>query len=112
MDKRTLQQNNSLHLYLQLLSEALNNAGLDIRRTLKEDFEIPWTPELAKQYLWKPLQNAMLEKESTTQLTRKEVNQVYEVLTKHLSERFGLEAVEFPHLESNEEIKEHLKKEL
>ncbi len=97
--KRTLTQNAALHLYLRMLSDDLNNAGLDLRRTLKKDFDIPWTPDLAKKYLWKPLQNAMLEKESTRDLTTKEINEVYLVLTKHLSEKFGLEATEFPHIE-------------
>jgi hypothetical protein len=88
--KRTLTQNNSIHKFCELLSEELDNAGLDIKRTLKEEFEIPWSPERVKELLWKPLQEAMLDKTSTTQLTTKEVSKVYEVLNRWLGTKHGL----------------------
>jgi hypothetical protein len=55
---RTHKQNNALHVYCRMLSEALNDAGYDMKKTLKQEVEIPWTTELVKQYLWKPVQEA------------------------------------------------------
>lgn len=96
---RTLTQNAALHLYFTHLAAALNASGFDLRRTLKQDVEIPWTPDLVKQWLWKPIQNAMLNKDSTTQLTTKEIDEVLDVLTRHLGEKLGI-SVEFPSVES------------
>ena len=97
--QRTLTQNRALHQYYTHLAAALNASGYDMRRTLKQDVEIPWTPDLVKQWLWKPIQNAMLNKESTTQLTTKEIDEVLDVLTRHLGEKLGI-SVEFPSIES------------
>lgn len=101
MDKRTLAQNNAMHKFFEMLANDLNNAGLDMRRTLKPGVDIPWTPATVKTHLWKPIQDAMLEKESTTELTTKEVNQVYEVLIRHLGEKFNI-TTEFPHIPEEE----------
>ena len=95
MIQRTSQQNKSLHLYFTLLADELNAAGYDMRRTLKPGVDIPWTPELVKQYLWKGIQEAMLGSDSTRGLTTKEIDQVYDVLNKHLGETTGVH-VAFP----------------
>ena len=98
MEKRTLQQNKALHKFFEMLSLDLNAAGLDMKRTLKPGVDIPWTPTTVKEYLWKPVQDAMLEKDSTTELSTKEVNEVYETLIRHLGEKFGIVTV-FPNIE-------------
>ena len=46
--KRTDKQNKSLHLYFVLLADALNDAGLDMRKTLKPGVEIPWNYKTVK----------------------------------------------------------------
>lgn len=96
--KRTTQQNKAMHKYFTLLAEELNNAGLDMKHTLKPEVEIPWTPEMVKRHLWKPIQRIVTEKEHTADLASGEPNRVYEVLDKHISEKFGIH-VEFPHEE-------------
>ena len=93
--KRTTQQNRALHKFCELLAKELNNAGLDMRATLKPGVDIPWDAHTIKRDLWKPIQRAMLDKESTTELERTEVNDVYSVLSRHLGERFGVH-VPFP----------------
>lgn len=97
--QRTEQQNKALHKFFELLSQELNDAGLDQRTVLKPSVDIPWSPESVKEQLWKPIQKAMYEKESTTQLETSEVSKVYETLIRHLSEKFDIFVV-FP---SNEE---------
>ena len=96
--QRTLQQNRAMHLYFTKLSEALNEAGLDMREVLKPSIDIPWTPKNAKDYLWKPIEGALLHKHSTTQLTTKEIDKVYDILNRHTSEKFGI-SILFPSIE-------------
>lgn len=101
MDKekiRTDKQNRALHLYFTHLAEALNENGLDMRKTLKPSIEIPWTPKTVKDYLWRPIMKAQVMKESTTELTTKEIDLVFDTLNRHLSEKFGL-SVLFPSIE-------------
>lgn len=95
MKQRTIAQNRSLHLYFTLLAEELNQAGYDMRRTLKPGVDIPWGSNTVKEYLWKPIQNAQLMKQSTTELTTKEIDKVYDVLNRHLGEITGV-SVPFP----------------
>lgn len=100
MDRpRTDRQNKSLHLYFTLLAEALNDAGLDMRKVLKPSISIPWTPQTIKENLWKPIMEFQLQKSSTTEMTTKDIDVVYDTINRHLGEQFGI-TVEFPGIES------------
>ena len=90
--QRTGQQNKSLHKYCSMLSQDLNDSGLDMKKVLKPEIDIPWDKEgkAAKNHLWRPIQIAMGLPDSTADLTTIEVNKVYEVLSRHLSEKFNI----------------------
>ncbi len=98
-NQRTLTQNRALHLMFTQLANSLNEHGLDMRRTLKPEIDIPWNATTVKEYLYRPIMKAQTMKESTTELTTKELSQVFETLSKHLSEKFGL-VIDWPSLES------------
>jgi hypothetical protein len=93
--KRTLQQNKAMHKYFTMVAESLNDAGYDMKKTLKPEIEISWTPTSVKEYLWKPIQEAMMLKDSTTELHTDQVSAVYNVLSRHLSAKLGVN-VSFP----------------
>lgn len=97
--QRTLKQNRALHLLFIFLADELNGAGYDMRKTLKPGVDIPWNGGTVKEYLWRPIQKAQLQKESTTELTTKEIDEVFDTINRHLGERFGLH-VDFPSIES------------
>lgn len=84
-----------MYKYFELLANELNDAGLTIQKVLKPSADIDWTPEMIKYILWKPFQEAMYQKKSTTELTTKEVSQVYETLNRHLGTKLGVH-VPFP----------------
>ena len=77
-------------MYFTLLADELNAAGSDMRKTLQERIDIPWSPSSVKSFLWKPVQEAMLEKESTTELTTKDIDMIYDVVNKAIGERTGV----------------------
>lgn len=87
---RTKQQNKALHVLFQLLANNLNEAGLDMRKTLKPGVEIPWSGPAVKEYLWRPVQEAQLNKHSTTELTTVEIDKVFDTINRHMGEKFGL----------------------
>ena len=84
-EQRTLKQNAALHQYFTMLAKDLNDAGLDIRRTLKEDFEIPWESSSVKALIWKPILKVMFNEKSTADMTTDEVDKVYQVISRHMA---------------------------
>lgn len=100
--QRTLTQNRALHLWFRLLAETLNDAGLDMRQVIREEVEIPWTESAVKEYLWRPVQKAMLQKQSTTEANRTDYTEVRDVIARHLGQRFGVEVPEWPSVEREE----------
>lgn len=100
--QRTLSQNAALHLYLELLSNELNDSGHDMRKVLKETVDIPWSKDTAKKFLWKPIQEIMVDKGHTAELTTAEVDKIYKVLDRHISEKCGVH-IEWPSIDNTEE---------
>jgi hypothetical protein len=103
--QRTIQQNKALWTYFELLAQTLNDAGLDMKVVLKPDIEIPWSKQTIHDYLWLPVQEMLKQKKSTTELTTTEINEVWEILNRHLSEKFGL-YIAFPSLQTDGEYKD------
>lgn len=88
--QRTNLQNAALHKYLSLLAEELNNAGLDMKKALKPEVDIPWTTDNAKEYLWRPIQKAITKQDSSTKPSTKDYVYIYEVLSRHMVDKFGI----------------------
>ena len=78
-----------------MLADELNDAGLDLRKVLKPEIEIPWSKESIKNFLWRPVQEIYLSKKSTTELTTKDIDEIWEILNRHLGEKFGIH-IPFP----------------
>lgn len=98
--KRTELQNRSLHLYFTQLAEALNDAGYDMKKTIRQEIDIYWTPYNIKEFLWRPVQNALYGKKSTTQLTTAEIDKVFELVNKTIGERTGVH-IDWPCVENS-----------
>jgi len=96
--QRTIAQNKSLHLLFRMVSDELNNQGQTVQMVLGEMLELTWTPIMIKE-VWRQIQIAMLDKVSTTELTTKEIDIVFEPFAKFFAER-GIET----HFPSVEEI--------
>lgn len=92
---RTLSQNASIHLYCDLVADELNSAGLSMKTVMSEEVEHNWTMIKFKEVVWKTVQLALTEKESTTKLTTDEVNTIYQTIARHLAQTFGV-TVPFP----------------
>lgn len=100
--QRTIQQNKALHKWFTLLSDHLNELGLDMRVVMKPEWKIWWTGEAVKENMFKPLMKAMYGIESTTELSTAQINKVYEQIMQVIGERYGIN-IPFPSQESTEE---------
>ena len=99
--QRTIVQNRAMYKLFSNLSDQLNTLGLDMKVILKPTYQIWWTPESIKRDLWVPLQNAMLDKEHTSDLNTNEVSKVFEQLAHIIGEKHGVE-IDFPSQEQTE----------
>lgn len=85
--KRTNQQNKALHKYFELLSDALNEKGLDFNKIFKRPQSLMITPVLVKELMWRPVQKALFGKVSTKDLEKQSnIDMVYDVINKKVSE--------------------------
>lgn len=97
MKQRTEPQNNSMHLWFRQLADALNDAGFDMQSVFEvKDVSVPWTEAAVKECLWRPIQEAMTNYESTTNTSTVEVQAIRETLTRHLAERLGVVVPPWP----------------
>lgn len=95
---RTNKQNAAMHKYFSLLADSLNNAGYDMKKTIKAEVDIPWTPDLVKEYMWRPIQKAVIGEESTTRAKTKDYPLIYETLNRHTAGKLGI-SVPWPSVE-------------
>lgn len=92
MDKeekqRTLLQNRALHKGFQEIADCLVENGISLQKAFK-DLEIRPTKESIKS-IFRQVANAKFEITSTTELTTKQIDEVWEDVTKALSENTGV----------------------
>lgn len=92
---RTPTQNKAMHKYYRLLANAFNDAGYTVQKVLTKPLNISWTENLVKDILWRQVQEAMFDKESTTKLSTAEVSKVYEEINNYTATKLGVH-VPFP----------------
>lgn len=99
---RTLTQNAALHKYFELLAKELNDNGITVQKLLSQAIELNWNARTIKELLWKPIQEALLAKKSTTELDKvKDIDEVWEHINKYIGTNWGL-YVEWPHRDPND----------
>lgn len=89
---RSSAQNRAIHMYMTMIAEQLNNAGYTFTNSL--DIEVPFTMELIKESIWKPVQKELFDIKSTMQLNTERINKMIDVFSLHFGKK-GI-YVEFP----------------
>lgn len=98
--QRTDLQNRALHKWFEMVAETFNETGLTLAQILERaKLDIPATKENVKLNVWKPIQEAMFDKKSTTELTTQDIDKVYDVINKTFGE-IGIEIPPFPSIEN------------
>ena len=93
---RTPTQNNCLHKWLGMVAETLNDAGLDMKTVIKPEVSIPWSKTSAKEFLWRPIQEAYTGENSTTKPSTKEYPVIADTIARHLGSKFGVTLPAWP----------------
>jgi uncharacterized protein YcgL (UPF0745 family) len=94
---RTSAQNRALHLWLTQVAQELDSQGFTLQNVVGkiQKAEIRPNGKNLKEVLWKPYMVAALGKDSTTKLSKGDVDRVYEGLNKFLGENFFIH-IPFP----------------
>jgi len=103
---RTLKQNRALHKFFSELADELNDRGMYIGKVIKIDAQ--WNGDRVKELIWREVQKKMTGKASTTKLTTKEIDEIFEVLQLAFANK-GID-LQFPSIETlmmNERINVH-----
>ena len=89
--QRTNKQNNALHKYCDMQAEKLNDAGFSVNDKVAVKLDIPWTKENYKTFVIHPVMKALYpEVNSTAKLSTRQMQHVYNVVDKAISERTGI----------------------
>ena len=87
--QRTKRQNRSLYKYFSMLSQGLKAKDIDMLALFAaREVSVPVSETMAKEQIWRPIQIAMFDKESTADLETHEVAQVYDVVNRKMVEMF------------------------
>ena len=99
-DTRTTRQNKALHLYYTIIANELNELGHEFRyEGLKGGvIELRYTTNIVKEFIWRPIQIALFDIQSTTKINTKQMNEIIDVLSKYFGERGVL--INFPSVET------------
>ena len=97
---RTQQQNKALHVYFTLISHELNELGLEFSYIglNNNDFALRYSPEIVKEFIFKPIILTMFGLKSTTKLTSIQINETIDVITKFFANK-GI-SLDFPSVEN------------
>ena len=97
---RTGQQNKSLHKFFTIIANELNEMGKEFTYTglNVESVSTMYTPQIVKDFFWRPIQVTLFDIESTRDLTTDQMNKIIDVIVKFFGEKSIL--VEFPSMDN------------
>lgn len=96
---RSQQQNQALHVFFTIISYELNEMGVEFCYTgaSGRNFNTRYTPDIVKNYFWRPLQITLFDIKSTTKINTQQINEITDVIIKFFGDR-GV-VVGFPSIE-------------
>lgn len=101
--QRTELQNRSMHKFFRMVADQCQEQGISQQALFEaRSIDVPVTEHAIKS-LWHSIQNQLYGQVSTTELSRSQVNTVYEALITGMGQKLGLGYVPFPSEDEREE---------
>ena len=94
MDTRSLRQNNSLHLWENMIAKTLNDNNKNLTTIIKA--ETSWSKDSVHELIIKPIIKALYNKTSTTQLGRTEFEKIIDTIVYLFGTKHGVVIPDFP----------------
>lgn len=88
-DKRSSLQNRALHKFFVIISDILNEQGQEFSYTGVKGFKLStrYTPDIVKNFFWRPIQLTLFEIESTKKINTHQLNDIADVIIKYFNEK-------------------------
>lgn len=100
-DKRSLQQNKSIHLWCSQIADYLNKEKFFIQDVIK--LNTRWDMLKIKEMIFKPVVKSLYTKDSTTKLNKDEFELIIDTIIRYMAMK-GIEIPDFPNREDLEKI--------
>lgn len=96
MNTRTTTQNSALHLLFTIITNQLNEMGLEYHYYGLKGHLITtrYTKFIVKNFFWRPIQKTLFDIESTTKINTIQINEIMDVIIKWFGEKGVL--IQFP----------------
>ena len=105
-EPRTILQNRSLHKWLRDNAELMKKDGITVKQLVEIMMTMPLemypTQKILKEIVWRPIQKIMLGKESTTELTKAEIDPIIDIIVKNIGQFLGYTFTPFPSIENQD----------
>lgn len=98
--QRTLRQNKALHKWFKESADTLNEHGADMQMILAKRLSVWWSEETFKEALFKQFIRRVYIKDSTTELSTKQLTESVQMVTDVIARETGVVLPEFPSTES------------
>jgi hypothetical protein len=86
--KRTDKQNRSLHKWFEQVANEMNERGMTVEMVLSTyKVQIDWNKTRFKELVWRPVQEALTNKASSTEPETNEYIEIYDHINRWLSEQ-------------------------
>ena len=97
---RSQRQNRSLHLLFSMISNELNELGMEFQYfgVKGQVLSTRYTAHIVKNHFYRPIQIALFDIQSTTKVNTQQINETFDVIAKFFAEK-GIELF-FPSIES------------
>ena len=97
---RSQKQNQALHVFFTIISYELNEMGVEFcySPTQGKNIQTRYTPNIVKDFFWRPIQIALFDIKSTTKIDTKQINEITDVIIKFFGDR-GV-VVKFPSIDN------------
>lgn len=104
LNTRTTKQNSALHLLYTIIANQLNEMGVEFKYFgLKGHvLSVRHTTNIVKNHIWRPIQIALFDIESTTKINTEQINEIVDVLAKYFAEK-GI-VIQFPSKQQLEKL--------
>jgi hypothetical protein len=93
--KRSDSQNGAMWLWAEQVATYLNDCGLD-QRIVLTSASINWTKSAVIDQMWRPVEKALIGSDSTRDMSKVQVSDIYETIVRHVASSQGVTLPEWP----------------
>ena len=85
LDQRSKAQNRLIHQFMKNIANRLNESDLKVQDVIK--YETDWNTQKVKELIFRPVQESLYKKKSTTKLNKNELDLIFDTIIQALASK-------------------------